>query len=102
MGQTSVYIELSCAKDGLLIAYAVKNASDVNFNDPDVCFHSEARGITIVEKATKLTGKIFPGHDSSFSLSNGNITRLSVSKAIITDFVDWKNRNVISHVLPRG
>jgi N-acyl homoserine lactone hydrolase len=100
-GHTPGCIGLLCEKDGLLIAGdAVKNARDFYFNDPGMCFDSQANGVASLKKAAMLAKNIFPGHDSQFSTANGKITKPQQPNVVITEFTAWENRSGTAHVLP--
>jgi N-acyl homoserine lactone hydrolase len=102
-GHTPGCIGLLCEKEGMLVAGdAVKNARDFHFGDPGMCFDSQANGVASLKRAAKLAPVIFPGHDSQFSIVNGKIIRHPVPRVVLTDFVDWENRDGSTHVLPRG
>lgn len=100
-GHTPGCIGLVCEQEGLLVAGdAVKNARDFHFRDPGTCFDSQANGVASLERAARLAKKIIPGHDSRFSLVNGQIVRQPMPSVAVTDFADWNNAAGITHVLP--
>lgn len=93
-GHTPGCIGVLLAREELLIAGdAVKNARDFYFRDPGMCFDSQEHGQASIRKAARLARHIWPGHDSMFTVDNGEIEKPVQPRVTITAFTAWRKRD---------
>ncbi|MDT8902068.1 MBL fold metallo-hydrolase [Anaeroselena agilis] len=100
-GHTPGCLGLLREADGTLIAGdALKNPREYHHRDPALCFDSRDNALASLERIAGLARRILPGHDSAFSLEDGEITGRSAPRVSITHYIDWRRRDGAVQSLP--
>jgi N-acyl homoserine lactone hydrolase len=100
-GHTPGCIGLWLEKDKLVIAAdALKNAHDLFFRDPGMCFDSRETSVATIDKIAAMAARILPGHDSLLTIENGKIKRQHQPRVAVSHFVEWQAPKGRCVVLP--
>ncbi|WP_371362731.1 hypothetical protein SRRS_38100 [Sporomusa rhizae] len=71
---------------------ALKNAHDLYFKEPGMCFDSNERGVATLEKIAKIAKVVIPGHDAPFLIRDGEIVVTDHAGVVINHYLDWTKK----------